>query len=438
MGRPGSVLRAHDRRSRGARVAQHDQPGHLLPRRPLPPAAQPACGRPTSRRTARSISSRTPADGRTSPCSRRSPAVVATAATSCASSSRRRDAGGMAVSCWTVCLHNTRLGMAPPRSRRRATPSATRTTTTFARRTRTRAPMCGTLVADVTRATGPTSIELESPCFMGFAHEYHHEKDGVGLTPEDDFLLSLCFCPACLARARGRASTARQRGRPCGTGSSRPASADSGARWPDFPAAGLDVFRPHPEVYDYLTWRFEPVTSLVAEIAPRRRRRRPRCAHRSQGRLARRLRYGRDRQRFATALILCAYEMTARGRTPALIARPRGARPGQVPRHGISRVLPGGDGARGAGGPVGRGGRSRGRRDQLLQLRPDSRGAARLGRTPRSLALPARSDTGEPAHELRPNSVRGRRRRNPSASPTRTITCSACRRSTRKRARTIS
>ena len=36
---------------------------------------------------------------------------------------------------------------------------------------------------------------------MGFAHEYHHEKDGVGLTPEDDFLLSLCFCPACLARA---------------------------------------------------------------------------------------------------------------------------------------------------------------------------------------------------------------------------------------------
>ena len=26
----------------------------------------------------------------------------------------RRDAGGMAVSCWTVCLHNTRLGMAYP------------------------------------------------------------------------------------------------------------------------------------------------------------------------------------------------------------------------------------------------------------------------------------------------------------------------------------
>ncbi|MBV8473766.1 MAG: hypothetical protein JO234_10145, partial [Hyphomicrobiales bacterium] len=27
---------------------------------------------------------------------------------------RRRDAGGMKVSCWTVCLHNTRLGMLHP------------------------------------------------------------------------------------------------------------------------------------------------------------------------------------------------------------------------------------------------------------------------------------------------------------------------------------
>ena len=36
---------------------------------------------------------------------------------------------------------------------------------------------------------------------MGFAHEFHHEKDGVGLTAEDDFALSLCFCDSCIARA---------------------------------------------------------------------------------------------------------------------------------------------------------------------------------------------------------------------------------------------
>ena len=38
------------------------------------------------------------------------------------------------------------------------------------------------------------------------------------------------------------------------------------ARWPDFPGAGLEVFKPFAEVYDYLQWRFEPVTSLIAEL----------------------------------------------------------------------------------------------------------------------------------------------------------------------------
>jgi hypothetical protein len=38
------------------------------------------------------------------------------------------------------------------------------------------------------------------------------------------------------------------------------------AKWPDFPAAGLAVFKPYAEVYDYLMWRFEPVTSLIGEI----------------------------------------------------------------------------------------------------------------------------------------------------------------------------
>jgi hypothetical protein len=37
-------------------------------------------------------------------------------------------------------------------------------------------------------------------------------------------------------------------------------------RFPDFPASGLDVFKPWPELHAYITWRFEPVTSLVAEL----------------------------------------------------------------------------------------------------------------------------------------------------------------------------
>lgn len=179
---------------------------------------------------------------------------------------RRRDAGGMRVSAWTVCLHNTRLGLTHPEA---VTRNAFGDPNIFSlcpshpdARTYVR-----TLVADLSATYKPDAIELESPAFMGFAHGYHHEKDGVGLTPEDDFLLSLCFCPACLDRAgkagvdgaAARATVRRWIAEAC----ERPVPEP---RWPDFPAAGLDVFRPFPEVEAFVRWRFEPVTSLLAEL----------------------------------------------------------------------------------------------------------------------------------------------------------------------------
>jgi hypothetical protein len=178
----------------------------------------------------------------------------------------RRDAGGLAVSCWTVCLHNTRLGMAHPHATTRNAFGDPNYYNLCPSNPEARAYVRA-LVADVSHGYRPDAIELESPCFMGFAHEFHHEKDGVGMTAEDDFLLSLCFCPACLARARQRgvdgeraqATVRRWIVEMCEREVPAP-------RWPDFPAAGLDVFKPHGEVYDYLMCRFEPVTSLVAEL----------------------------------------------------------------------------------------------------------------------------------------------------------------------------
>ncbi|WP_217568459.1 hypothetical protein [Mesorhizobium sp. GbtcB19] len=179
---------------------------------------------------------------------------------------RHREAGGPGVSCWTVCLHNTRLGMLYPQAVTRnafGDPNYYNLCPSHAdARAYVRA-----LVADISHGYRPDRIELESPCFMGFAHEYHHEKDGVGLAPEDDFLLSLCFCPSCLERAAkagvhgeaARKLVAQWIVETC----EREVPA---RRFPDFPAGGLDVFRPWPELHAYLLWRFEPVTSLVAEL----------------------------------------------------------------------------------------------------------------------------------------------------------------------------
>ncbi len=182
---------------------------------------------------------------------------------------RRRDDGGMKVACWTVCLHNTRLGMLHPGAVTRNAFGDPNYYNLCPSHPDARAYVA-TLVEDVTKIYRPDVIELESPSFMGFAHEFHHEKDGVGLTAEDDFLLSLCFCDACLARAakagvdgpRAQETVKRWIVEMCEREIPAP-------RWPDFPAGGLDHFAPYPEVYDYLMWRFEPVTSLVGEIRAR-------------------------------------------------------------------------------------------------------------------------------------------------------------------------
>ncbi|MDR3514533.1 MAG: hypothetical protein P4M00_01870 [Azospirillaceae bacterium] len=182
---------------------------------------------------------------------------------------RQRDAGGLAVSCWTVCLHNTRLGLQHPAVVTRNAFGDPNPYNLCPSHPDVRAYVT-TMVEDVTHRYKPDSVELESPGFMGFAHEAHHEKDAVGLTAEDDFLLSLCFCPACLARAAaagvdgGRARLMVRRWLTEALEREVPQP-----RWPDFPAGGPALFSPWPEVQDYVLWRFEPVTSLVRDIRDR-------------------------------------------------------------------------------------------------------------------------------------------------------------------------
>ena len=179
---------------------------------------------------------------------------------------RRRDAGGMGVSCWTVCLHNTRLGMLHPGAVTRNAFGDPNLYSLCPSNPDARAYV-RTLVTDLSGSYRPDMVELETASFMGFAHGYHHEKDGVGLAAEDDFLLSLCFCQSCLTRA-GKAGVDGEAARAivrtfvaeaCERATPRP-------RFTQFPAGGIDTFEAVPALLDYARWRFEPVTSLVAEI----------------------------------------------------------------------------------------------------------------------------------------------------------------------------
>ena len=100
------------------------------------------------------------------------------------------------------------------------------------------------LVAEISHRYRPDRIELESPDFMGFAHGYHHEKDGMGLLPEETFLLGVCFCPHCMARATAAGVPAE------GARATVAAMLDAAfarelpeAQVPGFPEEGIDAFR---------------------------------------------------------------------------------------------------------------------------------------------------------------------------------------------------
>lgn len=173
---------------------------------------------------------------------------------------------GLAVSCWTVLLHNMRLGLAHPEAAVRnvfgdALPFALCPSNEAVR------AYARTLIADLTHRYRPDAVELETVGFMGYAHGYHHEKDGVGLAPEDDFLLALCFCPSCLARAARAGVDGRAAGRSAHKLLNAALARELPAPlWPDFGARGPTAFAAHPALMEYVLWRFEPVTSLVAEI----------------------------------------------------------------------------------------------------------------------------------------------------------------------------
>jgi hypothetical protein len=177
-----------------------------------------------------------------------------------------RDRGGLSVACWTVCLHNMRLGLLHPDACTRNAFGDPNYYNLCPSHPDARAYVT-TLIKDLTTRYRPDIVQLESPGFMGYAHEFHHEKDGVGLTPEDDFLMSLCFCDSCTAATRDAGIDIEAARKTVRRWIQEAAErAVPAPRWTDFLKRGPDLFRQYPEVEAFVRWRFDPVTSLVSAI----------------------------------------------------------------------------------------------------------------------------------------------------------------------------
>ncbi len=214
-----------------------------------------------------------------------------------------------------MCLHNSRLGTVYPEI---ATESAFGERYPYAicpSHPDARNYVC-TLVEDLTHGCRVDAVELETIGFMGYAHGLHHEKDGVGLTAEDDLLLSLCFCGACRSRATRAGIDPEAAARVARSWLAASFKrAVPAPRLPQLIEQGLAAFAPWSALHAYLLWRQEPVMSLIGEIRAR--------AHQDSAiyviDLAAGWLGGIDAAGLAKVcdgLILCAYDME-----PAAIAR---------------------------------------------------------------------------------------------------------------------
>ncbi len=192
--------------------------------------------------------------------------VVATEGDQLAALIERRDRGGLDVSCWTVCLHNTRLGMLHPSHVMRTAHGDPHLYALCPSSPAARTYAAG-LVAEISETYAPNRIEVETPDFMGFAHGYHHEKDGLGLRPEDEFLLGLCFCDHCRAAAQTEGipfeEARRETAALLDDTFARELPAPSR---PGFPDRGPEAFADRPALLAYLRWRPRQVSALLAEL----------------------------------------------------------------------------------------------------------------------------------------------------------------------------
>ncbi len=116
---------------------------------------------------------------------------------------KRLDKFGLKLVSWTVCTHNTRLGLLHPDCTVHncfgdSYPHALCPANNNVRR------YISALCADLAHNYPMHAIQLESPGFLGLQHGHHHERDLTMLTSLEVALMDLCFCNSCMRFAEAK------------------------------------------------------------------------------------------------------------------------------------------------------------------------------------------------------------------------------------------
>lgn len=175
------------------------------------------------------------------------------------------DRRSLGVQAWTVFLHNSRLGAAHPECAVRNAFGDAYITDLCPSNPEVRRYAVN-LAEDLMRH-GPDGILTESLHYHPLEHGFHHERYFIELGATARFLLGLCFCEHCMARARDRGVDAEH----VRTMAQERIQAAFDA--PPADAGESDVDRDtieglaDGELGGYLGMRADSVTSLVADVA---------------------------------------------------------------------------------------------------------------------------------------------------------------------------
>ncbi len=121
-----------------------------------------------------------------------------------AAAGERLDRHGLKLMAWTVCTHNTRLGMSHPECVVRNAFGDPYHDALCPSNDAVRHYIRG-LCRNLADSYPVHAIQLEVPGFeLGVPHGHHHERWGTVLRPLEAWLMSLCFCESCRDRFNER------------------------------------------------------------------------------------------------------------------------------------------------------------------------------------------------------------------------------------------
>ncbi|WP_226036707.1 hypothetical protein [Aquibacillus saliphilus] len=123
------------------------------------------------------------------------------------------------------------------------------------------------LVEDVLKNLKPESVLLETPNFLGFIHDHHHELILANLGPVCEYLLSLCFCEHCQDKAAKDGIDSDLLRHRIKERINFLIENERGGVSAEFSNAELaSILLEDPNLYEYSRMRLKSVTSFIKEI----------------------------------------------------------------------------------------------------------------------------------------------------------------------------